>query len=394
MAGLSIDRAHQIRNRRPSPGRLQVSMKRALTTLTAAVATTLVLLPVAAGAGATTSAARVAAVAPSLDNRFHQTNLVSDLATVGAQVVDPNLKNPWGLAASPTGALWVADNNGNVATVYSGAVAGSAISGPKLTVAIPGGAPTGQVYNPTDGFVVSSATGSGPARFIFSSESGQLTGWSPAAGTATAQTAFTSPTAVYKGLAIARGRGGTLLFATNFHDGTVDVFNSRFQPARAPFGFRDAALPSGYAPFGIQENRGLLYVSYAQQNAERHDDVKGPGHGYIDIFTPDGLLVRRLASGGALDSPWGMAVAPAGFGPFSGDLLVGNFGDGHISVFGQFSGQFSGQLQDESHMPVTIDGLWGLRFGNASTGGAGTLLFSAGINDEQDGLLGAQNGAG
>jgi uncharacterized protein (TIGR03118 family) len=343
----------------------------------------------AAGTGRSPSSSRH----DEAENEFHQTNLVSDLSTVGAQVVDPNLKNPWGLAASPTSPLWVADNNGDVATVYSGDVKGTPITGPNLTVAIPGGVPTGQVFNPTQRFTVTSATGSGPAVFIFSSESGRITAWSPAAGAGSAVLEFSSPTAIYKGLAIAKGRHGTLLYATNFHDGTVDVFNSSFHYLSHFGGFHDSHLPKGYAPFGIQEIKGRLYVTYALQDANKEDDVKGPGHGFIDVFTPGGHLERRLASRGRLDSPWGITLAPKGFGPFAGKLLVGNFGDGRINVFSRHSGHSEGPLRNEPGKPITIEGLWGLLFGNSATGGPRTLLFSAGINDEADGLLGALNAA-
>jgi uncharacterized protein (TIGR03118 family) len=209
----------------------------------------------------------------------------------------------------------------------------------------------------------------------------------------TAQVMFSSPTAVYKGLAIATTDEGTFLYASNFHDGTVDVFDSNFHQVHLLGDFRDPSIPVGYAPFGIQAINGLIYVTYAEQDAQKHDDVAGPGQGFIDIFTADGLLVKRLASRGALNSPWGLARAPAGFGPFSGKLLAGNFGDGRINAFDQFSGDVAGHLDNEHGQPVTIDGLWGLRFGTATTGGTTTLLFSAGINDERDGLVGSINAA-
>ena len=327
------------------------------------------------------------------NNEFRQTNLVSDLPNQGAQVVDPNLKNPWGLALSPTSPLWVSDNATGVATVYNIAPGGRSATPVPLVVSIPGGrastgdgpSPTGQVFNPTSGF--------GGARFIFSSESGQITAWKPADGT-TAELKFSSDTAVYKGLTLATGPTGTFLYASNFHDGTVDVFNTHFHKVHLLGGFHDRSLPAGYAPFGIQELHGFIYVTFAQQNAARHDDVSGPGHGFIDIFTNQGFLVERLASGGTLDSPWGVATAPEGFGPFAGKLLVGNFGDGRINVFDPFSGRFFGQLRDEHGNPISIEGLWGLRVGTATTGGAQILLFSAGINGEQDGLLGSLNAAG
>jgi uncharacterized protein (TIGR03118 family) len=338
------------------------------------------------------------------ENEFHQTNLISDRSDQGAQVVDPNLLNAWGLALSPTSPLWVADNNAGVATVYSINVGGTMAKKVNLTVTLPGGrastgdgsSPTGQVFNPTSGFVVTSKAGSGPGLFIFSAEAGQISAWNPAAdpvvnGASTAQVEFSSRTAVYKGLAIASNGRGTFLFASNFHDGRVDVFNSKFHRVRMPGNFRDPFLPAGYAPFGIQAIGGFIYVSYALQNAAKHDDVAGPGHGFIDIYTTDGFLVKRLVSRGDLNSPWGLAVAPQGFGPFGGDLLVGNFGDGLIHAYGLFSGRPHGALLDEQRQPIQIDDLWGLHFGTAATGGTSTLLFSAGINDEKDGLVGSIN---
>ncbi|MGH6656326.1 MAG: TIGR03118 family protein [Actinocrinis sp.] len=333
--------------------------------------------------------------------QFTQTNLVADTAAFGAQLVDPNLRNACGMSLSATSPIWVSDNAAGVSTLYSVAAGGTGVTKVGLTVAVPGGrastgdgpSPTGQVFNPTTGFVVSSAAGSGPAKFIFDSESGQITAWNPAAAPTDAIVEYSSPTAVYKGLTIATGDAGTFLYASNFHDGTVDVFDSAFHPVTMPGGFKDRTLPAGYAPFGIQNLNGLIYVSYARQNAAKHDDVAGQGRGFVDVFTANGFLVERLASHGALNSPWGLAFAPAGFGRFGGALLVGNFGDGHINAYDPFSGRFLGQLRDGHDRPVVIDGLWGLTFGTASTGGTGTLLFSAGPNGEQDGLFGALNPA-
>jgi uncharacterized protein (TIGR03118 family) len=379
-------------------------MKRALmsTIATATLVAAAAASPVGAQlAGATRSGA------PTAENEFHQTNLVSNRSDQGAQFQDKNLLNPWGLALSPTSPLWVSDNNAGVATLYNINVGGTTVAKVPLTVAVPGGraatsdgsSPTGQVFNPTPGFVVTSPTGSGPAPFIFASESGQITAWNPVAdpitaGMSTGQVEFSSPTAVYKGLTLATGGEGTFLYASNFHDGRVDVFNNQFQPMQLAGDFSDPSLPDGYAPFGIQALHDLIYVSYAKQNSLQHDDVAGPGHGFVDVYTLDGFLVKRLDSRGTLNSPWAMAIAPAGFGPFAGMLLVGNFGDGRINVFDPFSShRFLGQLADEHHRAITIDDLWGLHVGTASTGGTHTLLFSAGINDEHDGLLGSINSA-
>jgi uncharacterized protein (TIGR03118 family) len=340
-------------------------------------------------------------------NQFRQTNLISDRTDQGAQVVDPNLQNPWGLALSPTSPLWVANNNSGTAAIYTITPGGAVAANTGNVVTLPGGrastgdgpSPTGQVYNPTDDFVVTSKAGSGPALFIFSAEAGQISAWSPAADPfvnkmATAQVEFSSPTAVYKGLTIASADGHDYLYASNFHDGTVDVFNSRFRKVHLAGKFRDRNLPAGYAPFGIQELDGHIYVTYALQNAAKHDDVSGPGHGFIDIYTNEGFFIKRLASRGTLNSPWGLALAPDGFGPFGDRLLVGNFGDGLINVFGRFTGRFFGQLRGQSGNPIQIDDLWALKFGTQATGGTNTLLFSAGINDEKDGLVGSINAVG
>jgi uncharacterized protein (TIGR03118 family) len=340
--------------------------------------------------------AAAASVAPSRANdgtEFHQTNLVSDLSTVGAMLVDPALKNPWGLALSASPPLWVANNASATATVYSVGAGAATVTAVPLAVAIPGGrastgdppSPTVQVLNATAAF--------GGARFIFSSESGQITTWKPTDGRA-AELKFSSPTAVYKGLAIASSGDGTFLYASNFHDATVDVFDTNFQNVTLAGDFSDPSLPGGYAPFGIQELHGLIYVTYAKQNDAKHDDVAGRGHGFIDVYTVDGFFVKRLASRGSLDSPWGMVTAPASFGDFAGKLLVGDFGDGRINVFDPFSGRFLAQLRNEAHRPIAIDGLWGLKVGTAATAGTGTVLFSAGINGEADGLLGALTAAG
>ena len=365
-------------------------------------------LAIAALAVTVPAALAVAIAAPAAsarthghDNEFRQTNLISDLKTVGAQIVDPNLINPWGLAFGPTTPLWVADNGTSIAGVYPVSPVGPTAQPSKLNVTLPpkDSAPTGQVFNPTSGFVLRSKAGMGPALFIFSSESGHIIAWSPAAdpvvnGMSTAQVKFSSRSgAVFKGLAIASTRFGTFLYATDFHNGRVDVFNSRFHLVHRFGDFRDRHLPPGYAPFGIRAIDGFIYVTYAKQDADRHDDVAGPGHGFIDVFTPSGFLVERLVSRGALNSPWGLEVAPRGFGPFGGKLLVGNFGDGRIHAYGLFSGRPDGTLRTKQHKPITIDGLWALQFGTATTGGTGTLLFSAGLNGEADGLVGALNPA-
>jgi uncharacterized protein (TIGR03118 family) len=319
---------------------------------------------------------------------FRQLNLVSDIAGV-ARITDRNLVNPWGLSAGPNTPLWVADNGTDLSTLYSGGIRGSIPVAAPLMVSIPGGAPTGTVFNPTTGFVISNGTQSAPARFIFDSEAGQITAWSPDVPPATAaQSVRTTPGAIYKGLAIADTPKGALLYAADFHNAKIDVFDDQFDPVTAPGGFTDPDLPAGYAPFNIQELDGRIYVAFAQQDDQAEDEVAGAGLGFVDVFDTSGNLLKRLVSQGNLNAPWGLVLAPRHFGGFGGDLLVGNFGDGAINAYNPKTGEFDGQLTNEDNNPIRIDGLWGLRFGNGVMGTPRTLLFSAGIGDEAHGLLG------
>src|SRR5262245_8889287 len=390
---------------RPAPGR-RITTRRWVA-MAAVAATTVISAAVAPAAAQGTGSSR--GPGSSSGNEFVQTNLVSNRNDQGAQIIDANLKNPWGVSMGPTTPLWVSDNNADVSTLYSIVPGGTSVMKVPRTVNIPGrrpstgtgSTPTGQVFNSTSGFQVTGASGTGPALFIFDSESGQLSGWSPVADPFSPDVATAelkpgrTPTAVYKGLAIGTDSQGTFLYATNFHAGTVDVFNDQWAPVTMPGGFSDPHLPAGYAPFGIQVINDLVYVTYAKQDADGEDDVAGQGHGFVDIYTLNGFLVERLASRGALNSPWGLEIAPPSFGRFAGTLLVGNFGDGHISVLDPFAPQhFLGQLKDDQHRPISIDGLWALRVGTATTGGTGTVIFTAGINDEEDGLLGSINPAG
>ena len=241
---------------------------------------------------------------------------------------------------------------------------------------------------PTTGFEI---TPGQPAAFIFASESGHITAWNPSQGTSAATMAST-PDAVYKGLALASTSSGPYLYAANFHAGTIDVFDPSFTLTTVGGSFTDPSLPAGYAPFNVQEIGGSLYVTYALQDADAEDDVAGPGHGFVDVFTPDGAFVRRLISQGRLDSPWGLALAPSDFGRFSGALLVGNFGNGRIHAYDPATGHLLGTLSANRHA-IVIDGLWGLRFGNGVAGNTNSLLFSAGPKDESHGLFGVINPA-
>jgi uncharacterized protein (TIGR03118 family) len=356
---------------------------------------------VAAGTLATTALGAVPASAHT--SAFRQINLVSDQPG-RAHLTDPDLVNAWGLAASPgTDAapgspLWVADNGSDKATLYTGATPTS-VSKASLVVNVTGAAPTGQVFNPdTSAFIVRDKKGhSGPSVFIFDTENGTIDGWNPTVGakgsnpsTVTEVARDNGANAVYKGLAIAQASGGkTFLYATNFRSGRVEAYDSTFKPVELPGGlFVDPRLPAGYGPFGIAELNGKLYVTFAKQDATLHDDVAGPGHGFVDVFSNDGAFVRRLVTRGALDSPWGLAQAPAGFGQFSGDLLVGNFGNGHINVYSPATGAHLGQLRRANGQPIIIDGLWGLQFGNGNAAKTNQLIFSAGPDGEAHGLLG------
>ena len=356
---------------------------------------------VAAGTLATTALGAVPASAHT--SAFRQINLVSDQPGK-AHLTDPDLVNAWGLAASPgTDAapgspLWVADNGSDKATLYTGATPTS-VSKASLVVNVTGAAPTGQVFNPdTSAFIVRDKKGhSGASVFIFDTENGTIDGWNPTVGakgsnpsTVTEVAHNRGAKAVYKGLAIAQASNGkTYLYATNFHSGRIEAYNSHFKRVSLPGGrFVDPRLPAGYGPFGIAEIGGVLYVTFAKQDAMRHDDVAGPGHGFVDVFSNDGAFVRRLVTRGALDSPWGLALAPAGFGQFSGDLLVGNFGNGHINVYSPATGAHLGQLRRANGRPIVIDGLWGLQFGNGNAAKTNQLIFSAGPDGEAHGLLG------
>jgi uncharacterized protein (TIGR03118 family) len=322
---------------------------------------------------------------------YRQTNLVSDIEGV-ARKTDPKLVNPWGMAELGDNPLWVADNGASVATLYVGDQQGSPLvpappHAPPLIVTTDGG-PTGQVAGGIPNqFVVTNAGKTGPALFIFSSESGNITAWN---GAGDAKIMASRPGAVYKGLAITSGTDPKL-YATNFHDGTIDVFDGTFAYHSNSNGrFVDPSLPANYAPFGISNINGQLYVTYALQKLpEKHDDDHGAHRGFVDVYSLDGKLQKRLVSMGALNSPWGLVKATAEFGRFSNALLVGNFGDGRINAYDINTGAMKGTLINPDGDPIAINGLWGLIYGNKSAGTRNTLFFSAGIADEAHGLLGS-----
>ena len=317
-------------------------------------------------------------------NSFTVHNLVSD-GSVSADHVDPHLVNAWGITAGPTTPWWVADNGTDVSTLYRGD--GTIVP---LVVTVPGG-PTGTVFNGTTSFVL---RGIGPARFLFATEAGTIRGWNPAVQATEAVVAAdrSREGAIYKGLAIGSTSDGARLYAADFHNARVDVFDGSFKLVVRAGAFRDPNLPAGYAPFGIQNIGGWIYVSYAKQDEEKKDEVAGPGLGLVDVYDANGTFLRRAITGGALNAPWGMALAPNGFGEFGGELLVGNFGDGRINSYRittQGPYQFHATLRKTNGEPIFIDGLWGIGFGNGSASGPLTsLYFAAGPDDEAHGLFG------
>jgi uncharacterized protein (TIGR03118 family) len=340
-------------------------------------------------------AATMASMSPvqatTMANSYHVTRLVSDEPGVALHT-DPNLVNAWGLAASSTSPWWVADNETDVSTLYDGD--GNAIP---LVVKV-AGAPTGTVFNGTSEFVVSHEGASGPSVFLFATESGQIRGWNPTVGPGSPSTRsfFVKGRAwagaIYKGLATAEGPNGPLLYATDFHNGRVDVFDGSFDRVLR-HRFRDPNIPHGFSPFGIQALGGWIFVTYALRDPATDDDVAGPHLGFVDVYDTAGHLLHRVATRHTLNAPWGLAWAPDGFGAFSGDLLVGNFGDGRITAFEPTaSGSFemAGILRRANGRAVRIDGLWALGFGNgASSGPVTSLYFTAGPDDEEHGLFGA-----
>jgi uncharacterized protein (TIGR03118 family) len=348
--------------------------------------------------GARRSRARRLAVEP-LENRlvlatsYIATDLVSDQPGV-APITDTTLHNAWGIALNPTGGnFWVSSEGGGISDVYSGDVGGSALAKVPLEVTIPGGSPTGQVFNSTSDFVVSSGGASGPSVFIFASNSGSVSGWNPnvpAAGSTAAQLGFQAPDgADYTGIALASSGGANFLYATDFFNGKVDVLNSTFQKTTLAGSFTDPNLPAAYAPFNIALINGQLYVSYAPRATGTADEIAGQGNGLIDVFNTNGTFAKRLISSGKLNDPWGMVVAPANFGNFSNDLLVGNVGSGQILAYNATTGAFQGTLSTSPGHPIVVEELWGLTFGNGVTAGdTNTLYYAGGPDDEVHGVFG------
>jgi len=332
-----------------------------------------------------TLAAFASGARPTSGNAYVVHNLVSDQAGV-ADRTDPNLVNAWGLASLPGSPWWVADNEPDLATIYQ------ADGTPRpLVVQVPN-APTGAASNTGSSFVVGEGASSGPALFLFATEEGKILGWNPNADATNALVAAdrSSAGAIYKGLAIS----GNMLYAADFHNAKVDVFDGSFGLVNDPGAFVDPKLPRGFAPFGIAELGGKIFVSYAKQDADREDEIAGQGLGVVDAFNPSGTLLQRIVNRGQLNAPWGLAMAPAGFGAFGGDLLVGNFGDGEINAYQpEAIGTYErvGALKDVHGKPILIDGLWALAFGKgaiANNGPTDALFFTAGPDDESHGLFG------
>jgi len=327
-----------------------------------------------------------AAAAAGHDPGFTQVDLVADTQGAAA-LVDPHLVNPWGLSQGPSTPVWVSDNGADVSTLVAGGGAGQQPAVNPLVVKIPGGAPTGQAFNPTTGFVLADKM---PARFLFAGEDGALTAWNPQLVPNTSAVPVGSVRgASFKGMALMTHAHRPFLLLADFAHGRIDVFDGAFHQVRtAPGAFTDRALPRGYAPFDVAVLGGHVVVSYALRDPKSGDDVKGAGHGFVDVFSPAGRLLSRLARGGVLNSPWGLATAPKHFGRFSGDLLVGNFGDGRINAFDPRTGHLDGTVRRPDGRPIVIDGLWGLLPGNGTSAGTDDVWFSAGPGDERHGLLG------
>ncbi|HSX02662.1 MAG TPA: TIGR03118 family protein [Candidatus Saccharimonadia bacterium] len=339
---------------------------------------------------------------------YIETKLASDVPGAAA-ALDPSLVNPWGLSHSPTGPWWISDNDAGSSSIYTGKgdVVAPAISIPAPDGTAHGGTPTGNVFNPVaatmpQAFAVKQGAVSGPSSFIFATEDGTIAGWNRSVNSASAVVAVNRSAAtdtrgdvgaVYKGLAFGSSYGQNYIYATNFRFGTVEMFDQNFHLVKS---FTDSRLAADcplagqcYAPFGIQTIRGQLYVTFALQGPDKHDDQAGAGHGFVDVFNADGTLQRRLIAGGQLNSPWGVALAPDSFGRFSDHLLVGNFGDGTINAYDVSSGNFDSKLKDQYGRAIQADGLWALAFGNdGAAGRQNELFFTAGLSDEAHGLFG------
>jgi len=336
----------------------------------------------------TLSQALYAADQNAQQNGYQVHNLVSDPAfTGGADHQDPDLINGWGIAFNPDGVFWVSDNGADKSTLYNG-------KGEKQNLVVNVPTPTGLVFfGGGKDFLLPAPNDSVPSRFIFATEGGTIASWAAVLGSDVAEQVNNSSTgAIYKGLTLSADGQRYLLYATDFHNAKVDVFDGQFQAVTlGKDAFKDPKIPSGFAPFGIQAIHGVIFVTYAKQDSDAHDDVPGKGLGYVDAYDANGVLLRRIVSHGKLNSPWGLALAPADFGKVSNQLLVGNFGDGTIVAYdlNKQSHNEGTYLSQANNKPINIDGLWGISFGNGlNDQETHTLFFAAGPNGEKNGLFG------
>jgi len=319
-----------------------------------------------------------------LNAAYVQTNLVSDINGL-ALATDPSLKNPWGMSFSSTSPFWISDQGTDVSTLYNTNLAPANFK-QGLVVSTP--APTGQVFNTSNSFIL--PVGGTKALFIFASLNGSINFWNGAQGTTAVAQFVSSTNSVYTGLALGASNGSDFLYAADFANAKIDVVNSSYALASSggAFAFTDPNLPAGYSPYNIQNIGGKLYVEYDKVDPVTHRPTTTANTGIVDIFDTSGALLQRLVTNAQLNSPWGVALAPAGFGPFGGDLLVGNFGDGTISAFDPTTGAFAGKVTDQANNPIVNSGLWALGFRATGSGfDPNTLFITAGINGEADGLF-------
>ena len=355
----------------------------------------------AAGLAALTLTFLLLSAGNVLAQHYLRTDLTADNSTTSSTAtnIDTSLVNAWGMARGTGSPWWISDNGTSLSTLYDGTGAARTLPAPAtcpllncisipLPDGTPGGTPTGAVFNYTSSFEV------GPGQkaiFLFATEDGTISGWNPNVNPSSAVVKVKrAGNAIYKGLALATTVQGPRLYASNFQSGAVEVFDAKFHRLNTPGKFQDPNLPLNYAPFGIQNVGGNIVVTFAHRAPGSKDEDHGPGVGFVDVFDATGKLLLRLQHGPFLNAPWGIAQAPGDFGPFSHRLLIGNFGDGFIHAFNAVSGKFEGTLLDSNGAPLWIDGLWGLSFGgnSANNGLATELFFTAGANDESDGIFG------
>lgn len=326
------------------------------------------------------------------DNGLYQTHMLVSDGTRPALHIDPNLKNPWGIAFGTTNPVWIANNGSATSTIYDGLGVPA-----QLVVTIPSaklnvmGTPTGIVFNNTSFWVVVRNGKSAPATFIFATEDGTISGWSPTVDLHKAVITVNNSMKRAKYTGLTRGANGlsAYLYAANFSGGKVDIFDENFKQVNIPTAFIDPNLPQGYAPFNVQNINGDIYVLYGKQNADKTDVVVGDGLGIVNVFDAKGRFIRRVITGGKLNAPWGISLAPLNFGAVSNELLIGNFGNGKINAFNLKDYSWDQTLKGSNGYPIYIDKLWGLSFGNGFKNQfTNVLYFTAGPNDEQNGSYG------